>query len=250
MFLQIATEFATIGSMFSLSQPIRLAVQDKLAALRRLAKRNPMQKPFYTFGAGCQARCILNAALEAGYRPSAFLDDHPQASDLLGVPIFVAAGFPFEPGFRFVVGIGDCDRRREKFDLLVSKGGEPMTIIHPDSSVSRFSRIGAGTVVFAYALLDPCVRVDENCIVNAGAMIGHDAIVERDAHISAGARVGAGCHIGEASFLGIGAIINNGVTVGRSAFLAMGVLVSHDVPPHYKAVSPHRKEAILTPIAG
>src|SRR5437762_885780 len=69
LFLQIATEFATIGSMFSLSQPIRLTVQDKLAALRRLAKRNPMQKPFYIFGAGCQARCILNAALEAGYRP-------------------------------------------------------------------------------------------------------------------------------------------------------------------------------------
>jgi hypothetical protein len=62
--------------------------------------------------------------------------------------------------------------------------------------------------------------------------------------------VGAGCHIGEASFLGIGAIINNGVTVGRSAFLAMGALVSHDVPPHFKAVSPHRKEAILAPIAG
>jgi sugar O-acyltransferase (sialic acid O-acetyltransferase NeuD family) len=236
--------------MFSLSQPIRLAVQDKLAALRRLDKRNPMQKPFYIFGTGCQGRCILNAALEAGYRPSAFLDDHPQASDLLGVPIFVAAGFPFEPGFRFVVGIGDCHRRREKFDLLLSKGGEPMTIIHPDSSVSRFSRIGAGTVVFAYALLDPCVRVDENCIVNAGAMIGHDAIVERDTHVSGGARVGAGCHIGEASFLGIGAIINNGVTVGRSAFLAMGALVSHDVPPHFKAVSPHRKEAVLTPIAG
>src|SRR5207237_8814659 len=130
------------------------------------------------------------------------------------------------------------------------KGVEPMTIIYHDSAWSRFSRIGAGTVVFAYARLYPWVRVDENYIVNAGAMIGHDAIVERDAHISAGARVGAGCHIGEASFLGIGAIINNGVTVGRSAFLAMGVLVSHDVPPHSRAVSPHRQEAILTPIAG
>ena len=38
MFLQIATEFATVGSMFSPSQPIRLAAEDKLAALRRLDK--------------------------------------------------------------------------------------------------------------------------------------------------------------------------------------------------------------------
>ena len=36
--LQIATEFATIGSMFSPSQPIRPGVEGKLAALRRLDK--------------------------------------------------------------------------------------------------------------------------------------------------------------------------------------------------------------------
>jgi hypothetical protein len=36
--LQIATEVASVGSMFSRSQPIRLAVEGKLAALRRLDK--------------------------------------------------------------------------------------------------------------------------------------------------------------------------------------------------------------------
>jgi len=37
-FLQIATEFATIGSMFSPEQSIRPGAEDKLAALRRLDK--------------------------------------------------------------------------------------------------------------------------------------------------------------------------------------------------------------------
>src|SRR6266571_1756445 len=41
MSLQIATRFATIGSMFSRSQPIRLAVEDKLVALRRIDKGRP-----------------------------------------------------------------------------------------------------------------------------------------------------------------------------------------------------------------
>jgi hypothetical protein len=36
LFLQIATEFATIASMLSPSQPIRTGAEDKLAALRRL----------------------------------------------------------------------------------------------------------------------------------------------------------------------------------------------------------------------
>ena len=38
LFLQIATEFATIGSMFSPEQSIRPGAEDKLAALRRLDK--------------------------------------------------------------------------------------------------------------------------------------------------------------------------------------------------------------------
>jgi hypothetical protein len=38
MSLQIATRFATLGGMLSLSQPSRLAAEDKLAALRRLDK--------------------------------------------------------------------------------------------------------------------------------------------------------------------------------------------------------------------
>src|SRR5258705_6371979 len=38
LFLQIATQFATIGAMLFPSLPIRLDVEDKLAALRRLDK--------------------------------------------------------------------------------------------------------------------------------------------------------------------------------------------------------------------
>jgi hypothetical protein len=41
LFLQIATEFTTIASMLSPSQPIRLDAEDKLAALRRLDKNRP-----------------------------------------------------------------------------------------------------------------------------------------------------------------------------------------------------------------
>jgi hypothetical protein len=38
MFLQITTQFASLGSVILPSQPIRLVAEDKLAALRRLDK--------------------------------------------------------------------------------------------------------------------------------------------------------------------------------------------------------------------
>src|SRR5438132_14138846 len=41
MFLQIATEFASLGSVIRPSRPIRLAAEDKLEALRRIDKGRP-----------------------------------------------------------------------------------------------------------------------------------------------------------------------------------------------------------------
>ena len=41
IFLQIATKFATVRNVSSPSQPIRLAAEDKLAALRRIDKSRP-----------------------------------------------------------------------------------------------------------------------------------------------------------------------------------------------------------------
>jgi len=41
MFLQIATEFASVGSVILPSQPIQLAGEEKLAALRRIDKDRP-----------------------------------------------------------------------------------------------------------------------------------------------------------------------------------------------------------------
>src|SRR4029077_17479951 len=38
IFLQVATKFATVRNVFSPSQPIRVAAEDKLASLRRLDK--------------------------------------------------------------------------------------------------------------------------------------------------------------------------------------------------------------------
>jgi hypothetical protein len=80
--LQIATEFATIGSMFSPSQPIRPGVEGKLAALRRLDKSrawNSLDDQLYctickTVISGRQievvmacALCILNAPLPVAF---------------------------------------------------------------------------------------------------------------------------------------------------------------------------------------
>lgn len=208
-----------------------------------------MNTPFYIFGAGGQAKCIINALLESDDYPSAVIDDHPNSGSLLGVPLFSSDHHTlFQMPFRFIVAIGNPVIRREKFDMLKGLGGKPQSVIHPKASVSNYAQIGDGTVVFTNAMVDPCVAIGENAIINVGALVGHDSRVADDAHVSAGAIVGAMCRINEGAFVGIGAIVNPGVTVGPRCYIAMGALISKDVPADTKAISPQRKEAILLPV--
>jgi sugar O-acyltransferase (sialic acid O-acetyltransferase NeuD family) len=202
--------------------------------------------PLIIFGAGGHGKCIINAALLSRECPALVIDDAPKCAELLGVP--VVRSYCPKQGFRFVVAIGHSETRREKFDLLVSYGGLPATIIHPAASVADGSEIGDGTVVLSGATIDPSVTVGENCIVNVGAIIGHDCTVGNDCHISGNASVCGGVTIGEGVWVGVGAIIKEGVTIGDGAYIAMGALVTHDIPPHHKAISPHRKEAMILPI--
>lgn len=202
--------------------------------------------PFYIFGAGGHAKCVFNAAIESRIEPSAFIVDHPNQNRLFETPILDVSRISGE--FQFVVGIGDFKIRREKFNLLRFLGGVPVTIIHPAASVSRYATIGAGTVILSRAMIDPSVRIGENAIINVGALIGHDCIVEDDAHVSAGAVVGAMSHVGVGAFVGIGALINPGVDIGRECFIAMGALVNHDVPAFKKAISPNKRECLITEI--
>lgn len=202
---------------------------------------------FLIYGAGGHAKAVIDAAIESGSFPDAILDDHPTVDRLLGIPVFQTSSIVLPPEFRFHVAIGNCKMRKEKFEFLRSLGGIPATVIHPFSSVSRFSEVGVGTSILHGAVIDPCVKIGDNCIVNDGAVIGHDSIIGNHAHVSANVALGGSCRVGECAWISLGASIQEGTRIGDRAFIGLGAMISRDVPADYNAISPHRKEAVFFP---
>jgi len=206
-------------------------------------------KPFLIFGAGGHAKAVIEAARASNNAPDLIADDDPRASSFLGVPVLAANDIDKLPnGFRFVVAIGNCATRKEKFQWLCDLGGEPETIIHPRACVSSLSQIGAGTVIFPMATIDPCVSIGENSIINIGAVVGHDCRIGNHCHVSANAALGGGAVVEDCAWISLGASVQEGTTIGEGAFIAMGAMISRDVPAHHKAISPHRREAAILPI--
>jgi sugar O-acyltransferase (sialic acid O-acetyltransferase NeuD family) len=185
-------------------------------------------------GAGGHGRVVADAALEAGYREIAFLDD--QTDDVLGGKFQVvgklsAAGDHLGRWKHAALGIGNNATRLRLFHHLKNLGFLMPSVVHPSATASRFSEIGEGSFVAAGVVINTGAVVGSAVILNTAATIDHDCVLAEGAHVSPGAHVGGSVTVGARAWLGLGSAVKNGVAIGDDAIVGAGAVVISDVAP-------------------
>ena len=85
--------------------------------------------------------------------------------------------------------------------IILAKGGEFISLIHPNAYVSQNTRIGIGCIICRNVLISCDVKVGDFVTVQPFSDLGHDVVV------------GNYCHLNTYSFLGGYARLGNGVTI-------------------------------------
>ena len=185
------------------------------------------------YGAGGHAKVVCDVLQCAGRTVLGFIDDAPQrhGTTVLGLPV-LGGGASLDPAQHEVaLGIGDNGARSKVYDACVARGIRVVTAIHPRASVARSACLGDGTVVMAFAAINPDAAVGRGVIVNTASVIEHDVVVGDFAHLSPNAAMGGAARLGARAQLGIGASVLPGVIVGDDAIVGGGAVVARDVPP-------------------
>lgn len=180
------------------------------------------------FGSGGHAKVILDILMRNGQQVEKILDDHPGVTELFGIPVYkTETSRQPESSAEAIIAIGHNAIRKkiaERFSLHYSMA------VHPQSAVSPFSTLGAGTVVMAGAVVNPDTVIGRHCIINSGAVVEHDCVLEDFVHVAPNAAVAGGVKIGEGSHIGIGAAVIQGVTIGKWCTIGAGAVIIKDVP--------------------
>lgn len=182
-----------------------------------------------------------------------FLDDDPSllGKEVLDTFILGSVDQVYSiPHDAVVVGIGHNQTRALVYERLRAQGEQFATLVHPQATLAQHLAIGAGTVVFAGAVINTGSTLGPNVIVNTGATVDHHARLGAHVHIAPGTHVGGTVTIGEGTFLGIGSCVIPNLTIGEWTIVGAGAAVTGNLPERVTAVGvPARiiKHHISTP---
>jgi sugar O-acyltransferase (sialic acid O-acetyltransferase NeuD family) len=192
-------------------------------------------------GAGGHAKVVIATLQAAGFTVAAVFDDDAakQGSALLGVEVQgTLAEFANSSHRRAVIAVGNNAARMRLAEGLQTQlqNVEWVTAVHPQTCVYASVRLGAGTVIFAGAVVQPDAIIGAHAIINTGATIDHDCIIGDFAHIAPGTHLAGDVRINRGAFIGIGAAVIPGRSVGEWATVGAGSTVIKDIPARATAV--------------
>lgn len=187
-------------------------------------------KDLYLIGGGGHCRsCIDAIELEGKFRIKGIFDMQENVGkSVLGYPIVASDAeiekFVSENSY-FLITIGQIktsEARVKFYNQLKKLNAKLATVISPRAYVSKYARIGEGTVVLHDVLVNSNVEVGENCILNTKCLLEHDVKVGSHCHISTASVVNGGCNVEANCFVGSNAVLRQGSTVPEGTLIQAG----------------------------
>lgn len=185
-------------------------------------------------GSSGHAKVVIDIVEQEGrYRIVGLLDDYRNIGEqTLGYPVLGKKPDLAELVIAHsikgaLLAIGDNDSRA--MVALWAKHQCPdlpfVTAVHPSATVANTVALGAGTVIMAGAVINPCASVGEFCILNTKSSLDHDSVMEGFSSLAPSATVGGSCQIGTRSVISIGATLAQRATIGNRTIIGASSLV-------------------------
>lgn len=184
-------------------------------------------------GARALGRKACNYARDAGFEVVGFLDDKPDALDgYKGYPRILGSveNWTVNPDESFVCAIGNSIQREKYAQIIESKQGSFVSVIHPTAYIGPNVRIGAGCIICPQAVVDCDLKLGKHVVVNVHAFVAHDCILEDCVTLSPNVHLGGRTVLRKDSFLGIGATVIPDIEIGKESIVAAGAVVTQNVP--------------------
>lgn len=192
-------------------------------------------KPLVFLGAGAQARCAMEVAVEAGWEVRGMFDLVKKGArsesgyTILGHVEELTALFKPEE-IRLFIGIGSNRQKKETADRFSQLGYEFATLVSPLACVRPGVKIGVGTVIHPFAMVMGLTTIGNHVKVDPHCFIAHDNVIHSFVSLAPSVRLTGYVCVHEGASLFTNAVVIPKNTIGAWATVAAGSVVMRNVP--------------------
>ncbi|MDD2919867.1 acetyltransferase [Rhodoferax sp.] len=215
------------------------------------------------FGAGGHAKSVISVLqAQAKWQLAGLLEEGDRENEkrVLGYPVLGGMDeldlFRQKGITKAMVCIGSNRARARVSALLIARGFELVSIVHPTSSLMTDCVVGKGSFLHAQSLIGAECQVGLNTIVQPFTSLGHEGRIGDCVQFCPGTHIGGKVTIGDLCFFGPGAVVYPHITIGRNVSVGANAVVDKNVPDdavvvgnpgqivHYKSHKPQTRHQI------
>ena len=176
--------------------------------------------------------CINNGA---EFVVKGFLDDKSTALDgFKGYPPIISPVETYAPQENdvFTCALGDPHFKRKYVDIIKSKGGKFITLVHPSAHIGDNAKIGEGCIFSVNACIGQDVKIGAFVTLDGFACVGHDCSISDFSHIGTQSSIGGFSTIEENVTIHPGARIVPHTKIGENSVVGVGSIVIKKIKPN------------------
>lgn len=185
-------------------------------------------------GWGREVYDIAKACIEAGsdFVVKGFLDDKADALngyDNYPTIIGPVETYEIQKDDVFICALGDVNYKKKYADIILNKGGEFISLIHPTAIFGNNAKIGKGCVIGAFANFSCDTNVGDFVTFSIKAGMGHDSTIGDYTHIGGLCSISGFVTIGELVTMHPSCVIVPHRKIGDRSIIGTGSVVLGNV---------------------
>lgn len=185
-------------------------------------------------GWGREVYDIAKACIEAGadFVVKGFLDDKADALngyDNYPPIIGPVETYKIQKDDVFICALGDVNYKKKYAEIILNKGGEFISLIHPTALIGPNAKVGKGCIVGAYANISNDTSIGDFVTFSIRAGIGHDTLVGDYTHIGGNCSISGFVTIGEFVTMHPSCVIVPHRKIGDRSIIGTGSVVLGNV---------------------
>jgi sugar O-acyltransferase (sialic acid O-acetyltransferase NeuD family) len=140
------------------------------------------------------------------------------------------------PKVQAICGVGAPELRRRLISRAQEYRVEFCTLVHPNAVLTRWVKIGVGTIITAGCILTNQITIGDHVHLNLDCTVGHDAVLEDFVTVAPGVHISGNARLETGAYLGTGANILEKKTIGMWSVVGAGSAIVQDVPANSTVV--------------